>query len=173
MKKCDVADMMDDPVHIYPYTAILMKPGDVIYSHKTALSSFMVGHAGIVGVNYRIYHVNRWGSKGHADSMPIYLSRHKKGEKLTILRNDYEEIAEEAAKWAKQNIEKVKKYTFTRDLADFELNYCSKYIWQAYYFGSEGKVDLTERGFDPTSKKYVTPTQIYNNFDKIGSFVNK
>ncbi|OZU89491.1 hypothetical protein CIL03_07215 [Virgibacillus indicus] len=165
--------MTDDPIHQYPYTQVLMKPGDIIYSHKIALSSFMVGHTGIVGENYRIYHVNRWGKKGHSDSMPMYLSRHQKGERLTILRNENEEAARKAALWAKQNIEKVKKYTFTRDLADFELNYCSKYIWQAYYFANEDKIDLTGRGFDSTSKKYVTPTQIYKSFKKIGSFINK
>ena len=165
--------MTDDPIPQYPDTTILMKPGDIIYSHKIAFSSFLVGHTGIVGINYRIYHVNRWDEKGHGDSMPIYLSRHKKGERLTILRNENEEIARKAARWAKENIEKVKKYAFTRNLADFELNYCSKYIWQAYYFANEETIDLTGRGFNSSSKKYITPSQVYKNFEKIGSFMNK
>ncbi|WP_373894482.1 hypothetical protein ACUL41_19110 [Virgibacillus natechei] len=163
----------DDPVHIYPGTTILMQPGDVIYSHKLALSSFIVGHEGIVGENFKIYHVNGRGSYGHSDSMPIYLSRHKKGEKLTVLRYEEAVIARKAAKWAKRNIEQVRKYMYTRSLADIERNYCSKYIWQAYYFGSEDNIDLTSRGIGATSKRYITPTQIYRNLMKVGSFFNE
>ncbi|QGS67747.1 hypothetical protein CV093_00110 [Oceanobacillus sp. 143] len=103
-----------DTVHHYPDTSILMVPGDLLYSHKKAFSSFLVGHVGLIGEDYRIYHVNRWGNKGHADSMPIYLSRHKKGEKLTILRFDNQTIAKEAASWAKANIGSIEVYKYTR-----------------------------------------------------------
>ncbi|MFC4024160.1 hypothetical protein ACFOUV_10180 [Oceanobacillus longus] len=160
----------NDSIPNYPGTSIRMIPGDVLYSHKTALSSLVVGHSGIVGEDFYIYHVNKWGKKGHADRMPIYLSRHKSGEKLTVLRASHSNHAINAAKWAKQNIESVESYYYTRDLNDLTKNYCSKFVWQAFYFGSEGKVDLTGHRLHVASKYYIMPAQIYHNLEKIGVF---
>jgi len=144
----------------------------VLYSHKTAFSSFAVGHTAIIGEDFRIYHINRWGKKGHSDSMPIYLSRHKKGEKLTILRFEDSETARKAAKWARQHIDRVVKYIYTRNIADIENNYCSKYVWQAYFFGNEERVDLTARGINSKSKRFITPSGLYRKLRKIGDFYN-
>lgn len=158
-------------VHFYPKTNIRMVPGDILYSHKYALSSFLVGHTAIVGKNFRIYHVNRWEPFGHADSMPIYLSRHKKGEKLTILRYDYRLEAEQAAEWAMLNINRVKRYRYFRDLQGITNNYCSKFIWQAYYFGTKGRADL----FPSRNKKYkgyIMPGLFPRNLRVISRFAN-
>ncbi|WP_339230787.1 hypothetical protein NSQ77_10245 [Oceanobacillus sp. FSL K6-2867] len=165
----------DDPVHIYPETSIHMLPGDVLYSHKTALSSIVVGHAAIIGEDFRIYHVNRWPDYGHGDSMPIYLSRHKKGEKLTILRHPNREEARNAAKWAKQHKDQIISYHYTRDLRDIQKNYCSKFVWQAFYFGNEGKVDLIAmKGLTSFTRlrRYSMPAQIYWKLKRIGAFRN-
>ncbi|WP_087973971.1 hypothetical protein [Oceanobacillus rekensis] len=161
---------LNNRTHYYPGTSIRMIPGDVLYSHKTALSSLVVGHSGIVGEDYRIYHVNKLGSKGHADRIPTYLSRHKIGEKLTILRGNNSDEARNAAKWAKDNIDSASTYSYTRDLQDVEKNYCSKYVWQAFYFGSGGKKDLTSRTLHQTLKRYIKPAQIYRSLEKIGMF---
>ena len=158
--------------HYYPGTTIKMQPGDVLYSHKYALSSFLVGHTGIVGTNYRIYHVNRWKEFGHADSMLIYLSRHRNGERLTILRHANEQEAVQAAKWAMQHYDRVTGYTYTRDLTELERNYCSKFTWQAFYFGTEGKVDLLQEEKRKPFKSFVMPGVIYRRLEKIASFEN-
>ncbi|MFD1851228.1 hypothetical protein [Oceanobacillus bengalensis] len=162
----------DDPIHLYPNTSIQIVPGDLLYSHKVAYSSFLVGHEAIIGMNYRIYHVNRWGNIGHSDSMPIYLSRHKPLEKLTILRFPDADKAKNAAKWAMLHIDRVEKYTFDRDLDSIENNYCSKYIWQAYYFGNNQNFDLYGRDTNPIKRRYVTPSQLYRKFEVVGSFRN-
>ncbi|RDW16816.1 hypothetical protein [Oceanobacillus chungangensis] len=160
----------DDSVPLYPDTTIKMLPGDVLYSHKLAFSSVIVGHVGMVGEDCRIYHVNRWGNKGHADRMSVYLSRHKKGEKLTILRFSDKKIAKEAACWAKANIGSIEAYKYTRDLADIKINYCSKYIWQAYYFGTTLNVDLLGNNLDAEKKRYITPSGIFRRLEVVGSF---
>ncbi|WP_067730470.1 C40 family peptidase [Oceanobacillus damuensis] len=160
----------NEPIHFYPGTPIRMIPGDVLYSHKTALSSLVVGHSGIVGEDFRIYHVNRWGKNGHADSMRVYLSRHKKGEKLTVLRSADPDEARNAAKWAKQHIGEIKTYHYTRDLNDLENNYCSKFVWQAFYFGNDRQINLTGLSFTPSSKKFIMPAQIYRNLNKVSMF---
>ncbi|WP_010648937.1 hypothetical protein [Oceanobacillus massiliensis] len=157
-------------IHYYPGTPIRMLPGDVLYSHKTALSSFLVGHSGIVGLDYRIYHVNKWGKKGHADEMPTYLSRHKPGERLTILRSDDTIKAKKAAEWAMEHIGYVGSYVYTSDLKDIENNYCSKFVWQAFYFGNDGQVDLTVRAITEGAHRYIMPAEIYRNLIKIGIF---
>lgn len=154
----------------YPRTTIPMIPGDVLYSHKYALSSLLVGHTGIVGTDFRIYHVNRWGKLRHADTVPMYLSRHRKGEKITILRYSDPIDAKQAALWAEQNHKQVKRYFYTRNLRDVENNYCSKFTWQAYYFGTEGKVNLLQNR--RTIKHFVMPGTIYRQLDKIGRFDN-
>jgi hypothetical protein len=159
-------------IHYYPGTSIQMMPGDVLYSHKYALSSFLVGHTAIIGINYRIYHVNRWQPLGHADSMPIYLSRHRKQEKLTILRHENQDEARLAAAWAMQYYDRVKRYTYNRDLNNLEDNYCSKFTWQAFYFGTNGKVDLLKDGSRKSFKGYIMPGIIHRRLSKISSFEN-
>jgi len=160
----------EDTLHYYPGTSILKVPGDVLYSHKTAISSLIVGHSGIVGEDFRIYHVNRWGSYGHADSMPVYLSRHKSGEKLTILRYESAEEARKAARWAQQHIDYIESYYYTRDLEDLKKNYCSKFVWQAFFFGSKGDVDLVSGTSKRPLKRFIKPFQIYQSMKEIGSF---
>lgn len=169
---CTTNDEETAIIHYYPGTTIRMQPGDVLYSHKYALSSFLVGHTGIVGTNYRIYHVNRWKEFGHADSMPIYLSRHREEEKITILRHSNEQEASQAAKWAMQYYDNVQRYTYVRDLTRLEANYCSKFTWQAFYYGTEGRVDLLQKGKRKSFKKFVMPGAIYRRLEKIASFEN-
>ncbi|RKQ32994.1 YiiX/YebB-like N1pC/P60 family cysteine hydrolase [Oceanobacillus halophilus] len=156
--------------YIYPDTAIFMKPGDVLYSHKTAKSSLIVGHTGIVGEDYNVYHVNWWGMKGQSDTLATYLSRHKEGERLTILRVNDAETARHAAIWAKKNISKVKHYSFNLHVNNIERNYCSKFIWQAFYYGNQGNIDISQRGLLNNSRRYITPFRIHKYFHKIGCF---
>jgi len=162
----------EDPVHLYPGTDILMIPGDILYSHKYAFSSFFVGHTAIVGENFRIYHVNRWQPFGHSDSMPIYLSRHKQGEKLTVLRHDREQEARRAARWAMEKYDQIKRYVYFRDLRDIENNYCSKFVWQAFYFGNDEKVNLLKVGQRKLLKRFIMPGSIYRRFKSIVRFEN-
>lgn len=162
----------EDPVHFYPGTGIRMLPGDILYSHKYAFSSFLVGHIAIIGENLRIYHINRWKPYGHADSMPIYLSRHKKGEKLTVLRHLHQEEAVKAARWAMQNYNQIERYIFVKDLLDLRNNYCSKFIWQAFYFGNDKKVDLLRQDNRKTFKQFAMPGLLYRKFKRISCFAN-
>ncbi|MFC2948791.1 hypothetical protein [Virgibacillus sediminis] len=157
----------------YPGTSYPMLPGDVLYSHKSAFSSLLVGHEGIVGEDYRIYHVNARGKNGHADSLPAYLSRHRKGERLSILRLRDKEAALAAAQWAAGNIERVKMYRYTPSLADISKNYCSKFIWQSFYYGTGERLDLTGRGLGEQRKTILTPARIYRSLEIIGHFFNK
>lgn len=156
--------------HYYPGTSIRMQPGDVLYSHKYALSSILVGHTGIVGTNFRIYHVNRWKRFGHSDSMPLYLSRHKKGEKITVLRHSNEREAKQAAQWAMQHYDQIRRYVYVPDLRKLEDNYCSKFTWQSFYFGTNGSVDLLQSKKRKSLTAFVLPGSIYRRLKKVVRF---
>lgn len=165
----------EEPKHqlVYPGTELKARPGDVLYSHKISKSSMLVGHEGIVGEDCRIYHVNRWGKNGHADTLPAYLSRHLKKEKLTILRIEDTQAALLAARWAETHIHEVEAYSYSRRLTDIKRNYCSKFVWQAYFFGSEGRINLTGRRFTEKNRKFITPSQLFRNMENIGYFINE
>ncbi|MFC3041017.1 hypothetical protein ACFOGI_12280 [Virgibacillus xinjiangensis] len=172
MKDHSLPSVKKSSKRVYPGTSYEVLPGDILYSHKIARSSFLVGHEGIVGQDYRIYHVNTRGDYGHADSLPAYLSRHRRGERLTILRFENKESALHAASWAAGNIGRVKRYRYTLSLKDITKNYCSKFIWQSFYYGTEESVDLTRSGLSWRRKTFLTPARIYRSLEIIGHFFN-
>ncbi|TPG86964.1 hypothetical protein EEL32_12270 [Brevibacillus laterosporus] len=140
-----------------------MKPGDVIYGGKK-LSTFFVGHVGIVGRDFQVYHAHPSG--GLSDGINYYVNRFNDGDILTILRPDSGGKA--AAKWAENNIDRMTSYSWNVSLGNVSKNYCSKFIWQAFYFGWDE--DILDAGKTDTSNYYVTPIEIYysNHFTKIG-----
>lgn len=140
-----------------------MQPGDIIYSSKS-FSTFLVGHCSIVGHDYKIYHSHPLGA--FADTLKQYISRHPYGGRLTLMRPL--RGGEESASWAQDNIKHVTRYLFHPHLNNIQMNYCSKFVWQAYWFSIEE--DITGR--DLTNKKnwwIRTPNIRYSPiFSKIG-----
>ena len=136
----------------YPGVQKRMEVGDILYSSK-GLSTFMTGHLGIVGPDYRIYHSHPRG--GFADWLPGYISRHHFGNELTVLRP---EQGAKAAEWAAAHIKEVKHYIFTPFLKDLRWNYCSKYIWQAFWHSGCG--DITRRRLTDKRMTWIHPLEI-------------
>ncbi|QHZ58100.1 hypothetical protein M655_021945 [Brevibacillus sp. NSP2.1] len=137
----------------YPGTNTDMKPGDVLYSKKS-FSTFFVGHVAIVGPDYDIIHVHPKGP-WFVEDIDYYVSRFRDGDKIEVLRP--RSGASKAAKWAINHIDDVKKYYFNMDLDNIELSYCSKFIWQAFYYGYN--LDITGMGLTDRSRA----THIYPN----------
>lgn len=151
------------PDPTYPNSSIPMKPGDVLYSSKSlGSSSPAFGHVGVVGTDLYVYHSNPY-APGARDTIDEYMSRHKSKESITVLRYRYGSgTAPNAAAWAKNNYYRVKTYSIpvpplNQLMGDVETNYCSKFVWQAFYFG-EGK-DL-HVGLNPNIRGTVTPSEI-------------
>ncbi|PPA89114.1 hypothetical protein C4A76_04980 [Brevibacillus laterosporus] len=150
-----------------------MKVGDVLYSSKTlGGSTQIVGHVGIVGPDLLIYHVTpATGVKGGGvgDSINNYMRRHGKGETITIYQ--YRSGgAKNAAKWAANNYSRVKNYEITfSKLSQIDPNYCSKFLWQAFYYGAG--VDVIGKGITDSEYSLVYPfTFTYANFVSRGAF---
>ncbi|WP_188067216.1 hypothetical protein [Brevibacillus brevis] len=158
------------PNPTYPGTNIEMKVGDVLYSTKTlGSSSKIVGHVGIVGSDFRVYHVTPAADGGVADSIDSYTSRHGSGETIEIYKYRYGGAAN-AAMWAKQNYSKVYNYYISLDrLSVMNPNYCSKFIWQAFYYGA-GK-DVMNKNLTDSTYGIIYPIGFtYSGFSLYDSF---
>ncbi|WP_051286970.1 hypothetical protein [Paenibacillus taiwanensis] len=152
-----------------------MVVGDVLYSNKSLYgSAAVVGHVGIVGSDYRIYHVTPVSDAnggGINDTIETYMGRHNAGEKIAVYRARYFDYTK-AAKWAEQNYWRATEYSISilDKLGTLNPNYCSKFIWQAFYFG--GSVDVTGKNVGPNTYSLVYPLNFtYDQyFARITSF---
>lgn len=158
----------------YPGTNIKMQAGDLLYSSKTlGGSTEIVGHIGIVGSDFRIYHVTPGANGGAADSVTTYMGRHNPGEKIAVYqKRNGGGVA--AATWAKNNYSRAKSYGISYGkLSIMTPNYCSKFIWQAFYYGS--KFDSTVRGRTDADSAIIAPSIFTNTqqFVSRGSFIAK
>ncbi|SDM48701.1 hypothetical protein [Sediminibacillus halophilus] len=138
---------------MYPGTKIAMEPGDILYSAK-GMSTFMVGHVGMVGHDQLVYHSHPKG--GFYEELAVYLSRHKFGTELTIYRPV--RGAEDAAQWVGDHITRIKRYIFDPRLNTLATNYCSKFIWQAFWYSGYG--DVTGRKRQDKQLAWIYPMTI-------------
>ncbi|WP_088832195.1 hypothetical protein [Paenibacillus tyrfis] len=159
---------MEEPNPYYPGTSIEMQVGDVLYSSKTlGSSSQIVGHVGIVGPDFFIYHVTPTEGGGTKDTIQNYMTRHGKGETIAIYKYRYAS-GYYAANWAKQNYQRATQYFITPDrLSSITPNYCSKFVWQAFYYG-EGQ-DAMGKNLTGDSYTIVYP----GGFTFSSRFINK
>lgn len=151
----------------YPGTNVPMRVGDVLYSTKTiGGSSQFVGHVGIVNSNFKVVHVTLPVNGGTVDNLTNYMWRHGEGETIKVYRPKNGRGVE-AAKWAVYNYKKATQYLIQIDspLDTLTPNYCSKFIWQAFYYG-EG-IDITDKGMTGDTNFFVTPSA----FTKSNHFV--
>ncbi|KZE67907.1 hypothetical protein AV545_22695 [Paenibacillus jamilae] len=156
----------------YPGTNTQMRVGDVLYSTKTlGGSSQIVGHVGIINSDFRVVHVTPAENGGVIDSLANYMARHGKGEKIEVYR-PRDGRGAGAARWATNNYSRVKEYFINpfSKLSTISPNYCSKFIWQAFYYG-EG-LDLISTVGSPDRIGFVTPSDIAinRNFVFVTSF---
>ncbi|NKQ19806.1 hypothetical protein [Brevibacillus laterosporus] len=160
----------------YPGTTLSMKVGDVLYSSKTlGGSTQIVGHVGIIGPDFLVYHVTpATGTKGGgvADTITNYMSRHGKGETIEVYQYRSSSSAN-AAKWAKNNYSRVTEYKISiAKLSQKNPNYCSKFLWQAFYYGA-GE-DIVGYDLSDTQVTTIHPWHFTTDeFVKRGSFKAK
>ncbi|SDB99435.1 hypothetical protein SAMN05421663_10185 [Terribacillus halophilus] len=142
----------------------LLQTGDVLYS-SISPSTFFFSHAGIAGNGDRIFHAHPSG--GITESLASYLSRHRYGGTITLLRPKTDPAG--AAAWAEKSIHSMKGYRFNRTLADTDWNYCTKFVWQAFWSGAG--TDLTD-AVKQISRRWIFPRHIKHSshFDPIAKF---
>lgn len=155
----------------YPNTSITIQEGDLLYSYKINRGTLLVGHLAFLGPNGNIFHVNQVKPNGHVDSLERYSRRHVQGDQLHVLRPNLSSV-NGAIEWAQENIHKVKYYIYTWNLKAVSNNYCSKFIWQAFWHG-EG-IDVTGRKLKDNSYAFIFPKDFVLDrgeyFTKKGTF---
>lgn len=119
---------------IYPNSTLEMQPGDVLYTSK-GWSTGLVGHVAIVGTDFKLKEVLTGSPAGKSVTLNQFWGRHSKGNKISIHRPS--KGAAGAARWATNNIGSVTKYNLTNhNINTISTNYCSKFVLQAFYHGS-------------------------------------
>lgn len=119
-----------------------MKRGDVVITNGTS-SAGIAGHSGIATSSNYILHIAGKGSH----PVKISLSNwHKKYTNKTnsswtkVYRHKSSTKASAAAKWTENTYLNSKaEYKITANLASTSVTYCSKLVWQGYYYGPSTK----------------------------------
>jgi len=144
----------------YPGLNVYMRPGDVIYNPKST-STLFVGHVAIVGPDFKLRHSHPYGP-GISETLESYISRFSSGDKFTVLR-PRGGGGDKAAAWSRDNVNKITAYNFLPNLRSIADNYCSKFVWQAYYFGEHRELTADMPYSDlmiPPGLVYVYPYEI-------------
>ncbi|TCT17550.1 hypothetical protein EDD68_12920 [Melghiribacillus thermohalophilus] len=150
------------PGPYYPGTNVEMEPGDVLVSPKNWSSTKFFGHVAIVGDDYYIYHSHPYEDGGVKDTVNEFMSRHGQGDTIEIYKP--RKGASDAGVWAANNYDENSNYTLTNhDLGDIANNYCSKFVWQAFWFGAG--FDLLNQGLTDEDSEIITPSEIENSDD--------
>lgn len=156
--------LFDETGPTYPGTNVPMRVGDVLYSTKTlGGSTQIVGHVGIVNSNFQIVHVTPSEDGGVIDSLSAYRGRHGSGETIRVYR-PRDGYGAGAARWATNNYSRVTDY-FINPVAlygQISPNYCSKFIWQAFYYG-EGRDLYNDNSGNPNKIGLITPIAVINS----------
>ena len=115
-----------------------LQRGDIIITNGTS-SAGILGHAGIATSSSYILHIAGKGSH------PAKISLSKWHKKYTnkgtdtwskVYRHKTKTNAKAAATWAENTyLGSGATYKITGNLASTSVTYCSKIVWQAYYYG--------------------------------------
>lgn len=139
------------------------KKGDVIITNGTS-SAGILGHAGIATSSNQILHI---AGKGYH---PVYISFSSWHRKYTnkdsnswtkVYRHNSSTVANAATNWAVNTYAGSNaEYKITSNLASTDVTYCSKLVWQAYYYGpSSHEANGPTVGY---RLPYDLPTTIHN-----------
>lgn len=123
---------------VVPQATFTPQAGDILVASKT-LDTMLVGHAAIVDDTGSVVEV----LPGRSSILRRSFSEWKKAfdNKFQVVRYTNSGKAKSAGEWARKQEGKTYKYGIgTTKNSDFSQNYCSKFVWQAYYFGADVKI---------------------------------
>lgn len=144
-----------------------MKTGDVFITNGTS-SSGLTGHSGIAISTSQILHIAGPGKTPKTISLSAWNSGYSKKGWTRVYRHSNSKTATAAGNWASKKYKgSSAKYKITSDLTSTKETYCSKIVWQAYYYGpSSPSISGTTTGI---KIPYGLPNTIKNIY-KIKTF---
>ncbi len=112
-----------------------MKKGDVLVTNATS-SYGLTGHAGIAISSTQILHIEGPNKLVTVISLNTWNRKYTNKGWTKIYRHSSTSVANAAGDWANRTYRGSKaKYVINTDLASTNKTYCSKIVWQAYYYG--------------------------------------
>ncbi|WP_094760628.1 CHAP domain-containing protein [Bacillus velezensis] len=113
------------------------KAGDILITSKKVTGAPFLGHAAIVTDDGRVAHISGPGAK---PIVRTWASWKKDYPKIRVVRHKDANIAKKAGKYARTKIVPQKaSYAIYPTLLSTGTQYCSKLVFQAYYFGNGKK----------------------------------
>jgi hypothetical protein len=139
------------------YSLATLKAGDILITNATS-SSGIVGHAAIAISSNEILHIAGFGQKVEVNSINNFKNRYSSGW-IKVYRLNNSTIAGRAASWARTNYKGSNAvYKITTNLTTKTETYCSKIVFQAYYFGGSSAVVGPKFTLTGTVMPYVLPS---------------
>ena len=145
-----------------------LERGDVLITNATF--GKITGHAGIVLDDNNILHIEGPGKSPDVINRDTWINKYcKKGRWTKIYRHSDSDIASSAADWAENTYrDSNAKYLINLNTASTDKTYCSKIVWQAYYYGTGDAYELNETIIPP----YELDTLIFN-LELVGKYKDK
>nr|WP_315102861.1 hypothetical protein [uncultured Catonella sp.] len=112
-----------------------MEAGDIFITNGTTFGG-LTGHSGIAISSDRILHIAGFGE--HPDTLTLseWNSEYTAKGWTKVYRTDFWHAAFGAALWAKNTyLNSNAEYQIDLNLSSTNKTYCSKLVWQAYYYG--------------------------------------
>lgn len=142
---------------VYPRSSAEAKAGDVLHCAK-GKDSYFVGHVGIVGENFRVFHcVPDHDNPGRSDRLSFFVDHFTQHDYIDVYRYSPGGMGPylqplQAARWADHTVGIIREYNlFNFRMGDVTGNYCSKFLWQCYYFGANVTIDKGHLGHHMTA----------------------
>lgn len=111
-----------------------IRAGDIFITNATS-SSGILGHAGIAVSPYVILHIAGPGQHPKLILTTTWFTQYENGW-TKVYRHSNSTTASQAAQWAYDTYAYSNaEYQITMNLASTDVTYCSKLVWQAYYYG--------------------------------------
>ena len=130
-----------DPHMARANNSYTMTTGDVLVTNGTT-SSGILGHAGMViliSSTKMVLHIEGPGKTPAVINMTSWHNRYTNAEEdswTKIYRHTSTSVANEAAAWNKETyMNSNATYQINTDLHGTSKTYCSKMVWQAFYYG--------------------------------------
>lgn len=127
---------------VEPFSSFTMKRGDVVITNGTS-SAGIAGHAGIATSKSYILHIAGKGKKPVKISLSNWHKNYTNKTKSSwtkVYRHKSATKASAAAKWTENTyLNSNAEYKITGNLASTSVTYCSKLVWQGYYYGPSTK----------------------------------
>lgn len=139
------------------------KKGDIVTTGASnTASSGIIGHAGIFIDNSTILHISG-SNTSYTSTMSWSKWKSTYKSKNMVFRVPNSTIASKAADWVKNNyLGKKPGYKITSNWRSTSPTYCSKIVWQGYYFGT-GSAPVLKAPVEPF---YIQPRTIASYFNK-------